>query len=238
MLLGFGTTSVERRETGKYFVSGRFIGVIIIGLIIAMIGLVFVDFFDYLMILFGILTITFGLLIFYKLYEKYKVKVSNPVNPTCGSLNLDECAAAHACSESTSNPDNGNTCTSCESNTCKLGNNEHVCKTLPRSKHGSKLTKRYSFFLGLFRGATPCLKLFVIAPLLIVVDFYVAVLMVLVFAATSTIYTIIGFISASILTSFRKYETHVQIAGATILIAIGLYTIIIRLITPACTVGL
>jgi hypothetical protein len=243
MLLGFGTNSVERRDTGKYFVIGRFFGVIIIGLIIAMIGLVFVDLFYYFMILFGILTITFGIFIFYKLYGKYKLKTSEPIDETCESLNLDSCTscgAAYACSGSSTEPDSGSTtsCTTCADEVCKFGNNEHVCKTLPKSKHGSKLTKHYSFFLGLFRGATPCFKLLVIAPLLIVVDFYVAVLMVLIFAATSTIYTIIGFISASILTSFRKYETHLQVAGASTLIVIGIYTIIIKLITPACTVGL
>jgi hypothetical protein len=245
MLLGFGTNSVERRDTGKYFVFGRFIGIIIVGLLTAMIGLVFVDLFNYFMILFGILTITFGLIIIYRLYEKYKIKTSNPIKSPCGSLNSESCVTcipvpAQVCSDPSTKSESISIspCTICENEVCKFGNSEHVCKTLPKSKHGSKLTKRYSFFLGLFRGATPCFKLLVIAPLLIVVDFYVAVLMVLVFAATSTIYTLIGFISASILTSFRKYETHVQVAGAITLIGIGIYTIIIKIITPACTVGL
>ena len=152
--------------------------------------------------------------------------------------NLDEINNCQSCNGSSYN-NHQHSCKACESKCteCDIGNNNHVCKTIPKSMQHSKLTKRYSLLLGLFRGATPCLKVFIIAPLLIAVDLWLAFWMVIIFAASSTVYTIIGFISASVLTSFWKYESYVQVAGASILIGIGIFTIITKLLTPICAVG-
>jgi len=234
MLLGFGATSVERKETGKYFIFGRFLGVVMLGLIIASLGLILIGVMNYLMIIFGILTITFGIIIFYNIYHKFKQNTRKQKIASCNTQDNNTCSscAAHKNSAQTTS------CESCTSTTCTAGNNEHVCKTIPKSMQGTKLTKRYSFILGLFRGATPCLKMIIIAPLLIVTDFWTAVVMVLIFAASSTLYTIIGFVSASVLINFKKYESYVQVAGACILIAIGIFTIATKILVPACELGI
>jgi cytochrome c biogenesis protein CcdA len=220
MLLGFGTTSVERRNTGKYFILGRFLGVIILGLIIALLGVMVTGYMTYLLILFGILTILFGLLIIYRIYSRIKAQKSNP--------EIISCSDTHLCSNCPSGSENH-----CNSNCGEL-NCDNECSI--RSSR-SNLTKSYSFALGLFRGATPCLKIFILVPLLIVVNLQLALLMIIVFAAASTVYPIIGFLSASILMNFRKYEVFVRTTGAFILISIGVFTIIKYLQTPACTAG-
>jgi cytochrome c biogenesis protein CcdA len=231
MLLGFGATSIERRETGKYFILGRFIGIIILGLIIASIGVVFLGYIDHLMVLFGVLTITFGLIIFYQIYQKNRSKKDPSEINVCAECN-------HTSQTYKKNSTHSWSCSSCESTQCEMGNDKHVCKTIPKSMLGVKLTKHYSFMLGIFRGATPCLKIFIIAPLLLIVHFWLAVLMIIIFAAASSVYTIIGFISASVLTNFRKYEKYVQVAGACMLIGIGAFTIINRIISTSCAVGI
>jgi ABC-type nickel/cobalt efflux system permease component RcnA len=186
---------------------------------------------DYLMILFGLLTITFGLIIFYQIYQRYRSKNDSLKANICTECNHSSCT-------NTKNPTSSTSCSTCENTQCEMENDKHVCKTIPKSKHGSKLTKRYSFILGIFRGATPCLKFFIIAPLLLIVDLWLAVLMIIIFAASSSVYTIIGFMSASILINFRKYERYVQAAGACILIGIGIFTIVNKIITTSCSVGI
>ena len=85
---------------------------------------------------------------------------------------------------------------------------------------------KYGFFLGVLRGATPCAKVIVLAPLLVAVGFPFSLLLILVYALTSTIYPIIGYLSAELLSKFEKYRYALKMLGALILITIGIYTII------------
>ena len=229
IFLVFGISTAEQRNTGKYFIFGRFLGLIILGLIIASVGLVFDGYLTYFMLLFGVLTIIFGALVITKMYLKIKTQSSKP--------NCAGCSHAHSVSDN-----NATSCqSSCDSNpscnaTGNCGNNKsHFC--FRKTSNSSKLTKRYSFLLGVFRGATPCLKIFILAPLLIIVDLWLAFLMILVYALASTIYPIIGFLSANLLTNLRKYEIPVQVTGAVILISIGIFTIFKQLITQSCALG-
>lgn len=225
MLLGFGTTSIERRDTGKYFISGRFLGVVILGLIIASLGVVVTGYMTYFLVLFGILTIIFGLFIVFKMYKRIKSERSNPTQMVCGQS--ESCTSCTSCSMDHNMNESGNS--NCEEISCE--NNSCIIQS-------SNMTKRYSFILGLFRGATPCLKIFILAPLLIIVDLQLAFMMILVFALASTIYPIIGFLSASVLMNFRKYEAYVRVTGAVVLISIGIFTIVKYLLTPPCTIGM
>ncbi len=90
----------------------------------------------------------------------------------------------------------------------------------------SRFKQKHVFALGLFRGATPCLKLMILAPLLIVVNIWLAIAMVLVYAASSTIYPVMGFLLGSLLRKPKRYHKHLRVAGALILITIGVYSII------------
>jgi cytochrome c biogenesis protein CcdA len=222
MLMGFGTTAVERRNTGKYFILGRFLGVMALGLIIASLGVVMVGFMDYFIIIFGISTILFGAVMIFKIYTRYKARKMKTIQNSCGDSTA--CETCPSSSENQCVSDCNSDTGACEHSSCEI--------------RGKDLTKQYSFILGVLRGATPCLKIFILTPLLIIVDLQLAFLMILIYASASTVYPMIGFISANIITNFRKYEPYIQTTGAFVLISIGVYTIVKYLLTPACPIGL
>ena len=79
------------------------------------------------------------------------------------------------------------------------------------------------FTLGVFRGATPCLKVAILAPLLVSVDFGLAMVMVVAYGAVSTIYPIIGLLSGNLLRQTRKYAFYVRLGAAILIIVLGAY---------------
>lgn len=96
-------------------------------------------------------------------------------------------------------------------------------------KEGRKMRRfknNYIFGLGIARGATPCLKIMILIPLLVAVDIYTALAMILVYALASTIYPVIGFLSGNLLHSVEKHATYVRVSAALILVAVGVYSII------------
>lgn len=222
VLLGFSTSSGEQKKTGLYFIAGRFLGLIILGLIIALIGVIFIGYIFHLLITFSILTILFGAFIIVKMYYRYKSH----------KLDADDITDQHTVQQHKIGP-----------GMCHSNHKKHHCKhghQGPRkhSTQGSKATQRYGFFLGLFRGATPCLKILILAPLLIIVDLPLAFLMIIVYASASTIYPLIGFLSANLLKNFSKYDNYVQVTGAIILISIGIFMIFNQLLTQNCSIGI
>ena len=201
ILLGYSTTTADQKHTGLFFIGGRFLGLTILGLIIALLGVIF-----YLLVLFGILTIVFGAFIIFKMYHRYKKHNLN--------------SSANATTQQTQ-----------KDRTCSTNENEEpkfMCghkRNLQIDTKTHKITRSYSFFLGIFRGATPCLKIIILAPLLIIVDLPLAFLMILVFTGASTIYPVIGFLAANVLKNFPKFDVYVQVTGAIILISVGVFTI-------------
>ncbi|MEW6070551.1 MAG: hypothetical protein AB1485_08040 [Candidatus Thermoplasmatota archaeon] len=89
------------------------------------------------------------------------------------------------------------------------------------------------FGLGMFRGATPCLKILILTPLLIVSDITTVVLMVVVFALVSSVYPLIGLLSANLLEKIVP-QKNLKLIGSVMLITIGTYYIIRYLLLPAC----
>jgi putative Mn2+ efflux pump MntP len=79
--------------------------------------------------------------------------------------------------------------------------------------------------LGMVRGATPCLKILLLVPLILTIPFSQSVILVGLFAASSSIYTIIGILAGSILgMSFsEKRMPQLRGAGALMIIGIGVY---------------
>lgn len=123
-----------------------------------------------------------------------------------------------------------------------------MSKNKPKLNHGhnpghndckkpKNIKNKHVFLLGLFRGATPCLKLMILAPLLIAVDFWLAVAIVIVYAAASTVYPVIGFLFGSLLRKSERYQKHLKVAGALILILVGVYSIINGLVLADHTRG-
>lgn len=85
--------------------------------------------------------------------------------------------------------------------------------------------KGFGISLGLFRGATPCLKIMILAPLLITSPLPLSLFMTLVFALTSSIYPLIGFIAGESLFRIRKFEFPIKAATVCALFIVGVYYI-------------
>ena len=196
--MSFGART-DSKLTGGYFILGRMIGVIVLGMIIASIGFIFDGYTVYLLVIFGILTIIFGLLVIFNkdIESRLNFKPHIKLKPTAtdGGTRINE-------------------------NGC-MGKHKHQghCRK-------ARINKKYAFGLGLFRGATPCLKIIVLAPLLIVVDIQLAFLMMLAYVSTSTIYPVIGHLTANIVTKFDKYDLYIRLGGAALLIVLGIYSLI------------
>ena len=199
--MGFGART-DNNLTGTYFIFGRAIGVILLGMVIASIGFILEGYTTYLVVIFGILTIIFGLLVIFNKNIDWKLKFRSHTR-------LKPLAT------------NGGTCNGPKKGHGKCKHNSQD----PDSANSGKLNKRFAFSLGLFRGATPCLKIMVLAPLLIVVDIQLALMMMLAYVATSTIYPIIGHLTANVVTKFDKYDLYIRVTGAIILIILGIYSI-------------
>jgi len=185
-LVSIGCTADEERS-GLNFIVGRFIGIMIIGMVIASIG-AFVELEPiYFVVVFGVITIALGTVLILKAMG-VEMRFPGPGKEHHG-------------------PGDGS------------GPGGQGCPKRRFMRH------RQSFAVGLFRGATPCLKIMVLAPLLVSVDLPLALAMVVVFALTSTVYPLMGFLFGSWLRRFERYRTHLRVAGALILILVGIYSI-------------
>jgi len=196
-LLSLGC-SIEGKRSGIAFVGGRFLGLMILGAAIAGVGLISNLKPTYFLIVFGAFSIVLG---GYALHQTLR-KPSHDHKHRRPLFFLGRTRQAQCKREVVAN--GGETC-----------------------EEQDSPPKTASFFaLGVFRGATPCLKVAVLAPLLISVDFGLAMIMVLAYAAVSTVYPVIGLLSGNLLRQTRKYAVHVRVAAAVLIIALGIYFII------------
>lgn len=194
-LLSLGC-SIEGKKSGIAFVAGRFLGLIILGVAIAGLGLITGLKPTYFLIAFGVLSIILGVIVLYQTLRADARRGHRHWEfPFSGGLRKrkDEVMA------------NGGK---------------------PCDKFDSKPKTASFFVLGIFRGATPCFKVMVLAPLLISVDFWVAIVMVLAYAAVSTVYPAIGLLSGNLIRQWRKYTPHIRVIAAFIIILIGIYFVI------------
>lgn len=209
IFMSFGTTS-ENRSLGKWFISGRFLGLLFLGSVISLLRFAAQDATGIILLIFGLSTIAFGMFelirhlmrnknLFNRTYEKRKRYPSNHLVFSLLSLFVVL-------------PNKG-----------KYKHKKHSKKG--QCKKHMALEKRSGFVLGILRGATPCAKIVVLTPLLVAVGFPSSLLLISVYAAASTIYPVIGYLSADIFSKFERHQFTLKIVGAAILIIIGIYTI-------------
>lgn len=196
-LLSLGC-SIEGKKSGIAFVGGRFLGLMILGAAIAGLGLISNLKPTYFLIVFGAFSIALG---GYALHQTLRKPSQD--HRTWRPLLLRGRRHKAECKREV------------------MANGGEPCEELDSNP------KTASFFaLGVFRGATPCLKVAILAPLLISVDFGLAMIMVLAYAAVSTVYPVIGLLSGNLLRHTRKYAIHVRVAAAVLIIALGIFFII------------
>jgi cytochrome c biogenesis protein CcdA len=91
----------------------------------------------------------------------------------------------------------------------------------------SKLSGQGSFCLGLFRGMlNPGKKMFILFPLLIGVSIPKGMAITTSYALSSSFYLILGFMGGEFLNRILSYRRAIKIAGAMILIAMGIFYIL------------
>jgi cytochrome c biogenesis protein CcdA len=215
IFMSFGT-STGNRSVGKWFIAGRFLGLIFLGSLISLLRFAAQDVMPYILLIFGISTLIFGLFMLFKHFigphSKWKhhsahLQKKHYETITMSLLSLLMVFPRYKTGEGG----------------CKKKAHDHNDRGKCRK---SNLEKKYGFALGVLRGAAPCIKVVVLAPLLVATGFPSSLLIILVYASTSTVYPIIGYLSADILSKFEKHQLTFKIIGAVILIAIGVYTII------------
>jgi hypothetical protein len=103
------------------------------------------------------------------------------------------------------------------------------CENVPRGMRallGSERPMMAGLALGAVRGATPCLKVLVLAPLLIVNPPGTVVLMAVAYVATSSLYPTIGFLAGRTLRDAVGSRRWLRLAGAAGVAAVGAFTLL------------
>ena len=216
LLLSLGTRTHSKRLAGAFIV-GRFVGIMALGTLVALFGF-FVDIpTRYYTLVFGVITILFALYIF----ARHILPKTGLVRrfPLLMKLRFLGCSDCHDSEQAQGDPGQG-----CEApSTCSEG-----CNNCSPHKEAD-VTGTGGLLYGLFRGATPCLKMLILAPLLITVSFPMAILLTAVFAVASSIYPVIGFLVGGLITQFatisRSPRTVVvlNLISLTLLLSIGIY---------------
>jgi hypothetical protein len=194
--LSFGTRG-DGASVGGRFIAGRILGLVLIGTAISAIGAIMEIPPIYFVGIFAAGSILFGILMLVGIFGG-PGPVKRRIRHAIGLQRGDGtgCAGAEAARE----------------------------EGALEKKSGLKPTG--AFLLGVLRGATPCVKLMVLAPLLIAVGPLYAVALSLVYALASSAYPVIGFLIASSVSYIPKYERAARVAGAAAMICIGLYMIV------------
>jgi cytochrome c biogenesis protein CcdA len=222
VLLSFGAAT-EGVEASKYFIAGRFLGVLALGVLIASLRLAMQDYMPYVFLAFGLFSVLFGVLVLGRQYlerKAQKMRAAHRPDPA-------KCKACGKCSvENKKDEDLFKATCNCDVFGPIGASCDHDAHELEaREKKKSRFGPRYGLALGLFRGATPCAKMMLLAPLLIVSDIPVTIGMLLVYAAASTVYPVIGLMSARIISKVKLGSIWIKAAGAMVVLIVGIYSI-------------
>jgi hypothetical protein len=230
ILMSFGARS-EEKNVGLWFIAGRFLGLIILGSVISLLRFAAQDVIPLVLLIFGISTLMFGILILLRHYIENRF--SSPEKDLSNRLVFSLLSLFMVMPGSQKCKDKSKGFKNIE----KCANHDHQRQRKRHKKH-KNVSKRFGFSLGIIRGATPCAKVIVLIPLLVAFGFPQSLPLILVYATTSTVYPIIGYLSADVLTNFEAHRFKLRMLGAIILIVMGSYYIIKVLTWDAGHIGI
>jgi threonine/homoserine/homoserine lactone efflux protein len=205
VLLTFSASAGQGFRAGIGFVAGRLLGVLILGSVFALIGSMIEIDTRSMLYLFGGITVVLGGLLLWN--PPFLSKIG--LGPGC----------------------RGGPCRDCDDSAVEL--KAHDCRECP-SKDGcgeKRPPSRWGdlgfFSVGLVRGATPCLKVMLLVPLLVTLPFLQGAAITATYALTSSIYPIVGIALASMLSDLtpKRIGPYLSRAGALAMIGVGLYFI-------------
>ena len=209
--LSFGTRG-DSAAVGGRFIAGRIIGLVLIGVAISAVGAIMEIPPIYFVGIFAAASVLFGILMLAGIYGG-PGPMKRRLRHSLGLQRGQRCEEGQGA---------GNT----GQGAGALGSGAEKKTTLKPTG---------AFLMGIMRGATPCVKLMVLAPLLIAVGPLWAIVLSLVYALTSSAYPIIGFLLASSVSYIPKYERAARVAGAAAMILVGVYMIVnesLRYVSP------
>ena len=205
------------------FIGGRFAGIMALGIVIALFGW-YMDFSSQTMILlFAVLSLIFGVLVL--LFPKGLARLrllrhceAGGCGSSCDTAQSQEDGSVHDCSSCGASG-------SCAMEPSQAGSLATVQGHHTRREKYQGLGTTSVLFLGFVRGATPCLKMLLLVPLILTLPFPDAMLLTVVFALSSTIYPTIGILGASVLGTAVSEKRMPQLtrAAAVMMIGIGVY---------------
>lgn len=208
MLVALDSKAVATGKVFPAFLGGRFLGIMVLGAFIALFGW-FVEIDQRTMLLvFALLSLLFGALVLLKPKKLAGLKLIR-------HCEVGGCGGCESLEAEQQAPE-GHDCSSCHAN----GNCSHSAAGTAASLSSSAVA-----LLGFVRGATPCLKVLLLAPLLLVLPFAEALLLTAVFALASSIYPLIGLLAGDILAvaTSGKHKLQFTRVAAMMLVCIGLY---------------
>ncbi|MGA1822479.1 MAG: hypothetical protein ACMUIG_08125 [Thermoplasmatota archaeon] len=200
------------------FLLGRFLGIIALGSLLAVFGF-FVDIDTQIMLyVFGGMTLLFGLVILIFPGIMTKVRLLRK----CEVGDCEECdddnSAEHDCESCSS------------SSNCGKSDMNVDGSVQNKGRHGfRKGMEKFGIIgitaMGAVRGATPCLKILLLAPLIITLPFLESFAITSTYALTSSIYPVAGIFIASVVSgmSSPKFRRYLSMAGALVMMGIGAY---------------
>jgi hypothetical protein len=199
---------------GAAFIAGRFMGIMALGLVIVLFGWYMDISSQWMLLVFALASIAFGVLVLLwpSGMAKYKLLKHCEVGG-CKDCEHNGHSDAHDCTTCSS--------TSCAVNSVRNKDENTDSSLFMKSKGMGVLSVG---FLGFVRGATPCLKLLLLVPLILTLPVYESLAVTGVFAASSSIYSIMGIVGGYVLgMNFSERMPQLRRAGAFMLIAVGIY---------------
>jgi hypothetical protein len=217
--MGASVASADRRMTFGFLV-GRTLGVLALLLFIGLLGAHLLPSKEWLVIIFAVSTIGVAAFIAASTFRPSLLGgCGGHKSVSCDGGELEDGTAAGSCSEG------------CDG--CAAGGEgragEHVgCTNIPQSlldRVSGQSPWMAGMAVGGFRGASPCLKVLIITPLLVASPPGTVVAMALAFTATSMVYSVIGLLSGKVLAERLQRAWYLRLAGATGVAAVGIYTL-------------
>lgn len=214
ILLSVNATVNAGIKGGIAYLIGRFLGILCLGAFIALFGLYVNLNARFMLYLFGGIATCFGLILL--LFPGIIIKTR--LLRKCEGMTCDDCS-----------DEKDNDCSGCPSSgSCTTSTEDQKHRKL------SKLESRMSKFgiagmllIGALRGATPCVKIFILLPLLLTLPFLSSLTIAATYALSSMVYPLLGMSLASMLVSADnpKLRTVLMRLGAITMFGIGLYYI-------------
>ncbi|MGA1819380.1 MAG: hypothetical protein ACMUHU_00060 [Thermoplasmatota archaeon] len=229
-------------KAGLGFLAGRTTGIMVFGVIMALFGFLIEIDTQLMLYIFGGMTLAFGMVIL----------VFPGLSRKLGLIQSCESGACEECGDSPgSDPKedhDAHNCSECPSSAqcpSKDGNNGPGRRKQMRPSSGAQDTRFGKFgVLGVFamgavRGATPCLKVVLLLPLIVSLPFFESLAVTSTYALSSSLYPIAGIAIASIAGDIfsprlRKYLAKV---GAAAMVGIGIY-FLYKAWTYTCSTGI